>query len=213
LQISVPSESRTTGWLWIEPSVCAVSFTQTPDAVAHTHVQPDPQFDPVSWPSFPLIAALIVVDVTAGAWHLPNVTVCGGETSPVVRDPAITLIDTVLLTLHPPLAAPEEVRLHPDGSVPDGCQKHPLEPQFEAASWYEPELPGVDTVVVVTTGHPVAGGVTESVALPKAKLLPAITVTVAAGDPQTTDSRPVEDTFHPEGSAPAALHVQPALGQ
>ena len=198
----MPSESRTTGWLWIVFSVCAVSFTQTPDAVAHSQVQPDPQFEPVSWPSFPSMAAVIVVDVTAGAWHLPKVTTCGVEISPVVCDAAITMIETVPLVLHGPLAAPEEVRLQPDGSVPDGSHVHPFDPQFEAASWYELDEPGAEIDVVVTTGHPVEGGVTVNVAFPNEKLLPATTVIVAGDDAQTTDSSPEADRFHPVGSVP-----------
>ena len=67
--------------------------------------------------------------------------------------------------------------------------------------------------VVVTPGHPDVGGVTVTVAFPNEKLLPAITVIVAAGDPQTTDRSPEADRFHPVGSVPLYPHVQPELGQ
>jgi len=60
--------------------------------------------------------------------------------------------------------------------------------------------------------HP-PGGVTVNVVFPNEKLLPAITVIVAAGDPLTTDRSPEEDRLHPVGSVPAYPHVQPELGQ
>ena len=48
LHVTVPFESRITGWDTMVFSVCAVSLTQTPDDVAHTQVQPAPQFEPTS---------------------------------------------------------------------------------------------------------------------------------------------------------------------